>query len=497
MLSKTLKSIEHAIFRIPFEGTMSEVPAKDAVGSKAHNLMRMAACNLPVPPGFVLSTDLCRRYLAEGKGALDGLETALERQLEWLGTMTGRRFGDPRKPLLVSVRSGAAVSMPGMMETVLNIGLNETALSGIVRMTGNPRLAQDCRRRLIQQFGEVVHSIPAAKFDVKVAEALGAVGAATIDELATSDIRNLSTAFAELFESEAGAAFPGDVFDQLRAAVEAVLVSWSSERARSYRKLNSIPDDLGTAVIVQAMVFGNIGPTSGAGVGFTRNPATGCNEFYVDFLANAQGEDVVAGRQRAAGLEELERRAPSAYRELVAAKEVLEREFRDMQDFEFAVEEGRLLLLQARSGKRTSLAALRIAHDLVAEGVLSPAEAMSTLEGINIDEIEEIGFELPGGLAPLATGTSAGLGVAVGKAVFDPYRVAEASKGKQGVILIRPTAETAEVAALSAASGLITILGARTSHAAVVARQLGKPCIVACSGLSIDPITYRMFRTSD
>jgi len=487
MLSKPPKSIDHTIFRIPFDGPAAAIPGKNIVGSKAHNLMRMASSGLPVPPGFVISTDLCRRFLAEGKGAFEGLGAAMARELDWLGTVTGRHFGDAGKPLLVSVRSGAPISMPGMMETVLNIGLNEAALPGMVRMTGNPRLAQDCRRRLIQQFGEVVHGIRAGRFEDRITEAIGAVGALSIEELATSDLKLLAAAFSELYETEVGKPFPEDVTLQLRTAVEAVLVSWSSKRAGAYRKLNDISDTPGTAVTVQAMVFGNLGPTSGAGVGFTRNPATGSNELYVDFLANAQGEDVVAGRRRAAGLQELEHRAPVAHRALIAAKDLLEREFRDMQDFEFTIEDGRLQLLQARAGKRTALAALRIARDLVAETIVSVAEGVNMVASINLDEIEETGLDVPGGLKPAAAGTSAGVGVAVGVAVFDPDRVVDASRSGHAVILVRPTAETADVAALSGAAGLITAYGARTSHAAVVARQLGKPCIVACNDLSIDP----------
>jgi len=487
MQSKASQTIDQAIYRIPFDGSPAKIPGKDVAGSKAHNLMRMASSGLPVPPGFVISTDYYRRFVTDGEAALDGLWPAMAQELEWLGALTGRHFGDAKKPLLVSVRSGAAVSMPGMMETVLNVGLNAAAQSGIVRLTGNPWLAQDCRRRLIQQFGEVVHGIPAARFDEKVAEIISAAGAQSIEELATSDLKSLSAAFEKVYETEVGKSFPDDVVAQLRATVEAVLVSWSSERARSYRRLNNIPDTLGTAVTIQTMVFGNIGPTSGAGVGFTRNPATGSNELYVDFLANAQGEDVVAGRQCVSGLNELERRAPDACRALIAAKDALEREFRDMQDFEFTVQEGRLQLLQARAGKRTPLAALRIARDLVSENIVSPSEALALLESVDLDEIEETGFELPAGSTPIATGTSAGLGVAVGMAIFDPDRVVEASRGKHAVILVRPTAETADVAGLSAAAGLISAYGARTSHAAVVARQLGKPCIVACSGLSVDP----------
>lgn len=475
----------HAIFPIPFRDP--DIPSKDAVGSKAHNLMRMSRCGLPVPPGFVISTDLCRAYLSDAASALEGLDEALEHALASLAEPGGRRFGDRRRPLLLSVRSGAAISMPGMMETILNIGLNRESLAGLVSMTGNPRLAQDCRRRLIQQFGEVVHHIPPARFEAKLAEVLADSHAVNIAELGTMDLKQLVAAFEAVFRTETGAAIPDDPRRQLREAIEAVLASWSSERARSYRALNHIPEDLGTAVTVQTMVFGNTGPDSGAGVGFTRSPASGEDALYVDFVANAQGEDVVAGRHRAAGLDELRRRAPAAYADLIKAKGELEHEFKDMQDFEFTVEHGRLLLLQARSGKRTPIAALRIAIDLVGGGLITTDEALATLDGLDLDAIEETRLQPPPGAAPLATGTSASVGVAVGAACFDPNRIESVKRSHGDVILVRHAAETEDIAALASASALLTVAGARTSHAAVVARQLGKPCIVGCTSVSIDP----------
>lgn len=481
----TAAKLEHSFFPIPFDG--ADLPGKDEVGSKAHHLMRMARCGLPVPPGFVISTDVCRDYLAKGEAALEGLDEALARELARLARLTGRQFADFRRPLLVSVRSGAAISMPGMMESVLNIGLSRAALGGLVRLTGNPRLAEDCRRRLIQQYGEVVHGIPATRFSARIADQLSLSGAAAIDELGTAELAVIAAGFEEIFAAETGTAFPNDPAEQLRAAVIAVLRSWSSKRARSYRALNGIPDALGTAVTVQVMVFGNMGPNSGAGVGFTRNPADGTDALYVDFLGNAQGEDVVAGRHRAAGLDELERRAPAAHNALLAAKDRLEREFHDMQDFEFTVEDGRLLMLQSRSGKRTPLAALRIARDLVADEIATVPEATKTLEGLDLEAIEETGLKLPPGAVPIAIGISASVGVVVGAVVFEPHRVALLKRTHPSIILVRQSAETSDIAALADADGLITVEGARTSHAAVVARQLGKPCVVSCSGLSIDP----------
>jgi len=473
--------------RIPFEGPAAQLPAKQIVGSKAHYLMRMAGRGLAVPPAFVISTETCRDYMVRGAAALDGLKELLQRELAHLATVAGRGFGDARRPLLLSVRSGAAVSIPGLMETVPNIGLDPATLRGLVRVTGNPRLAQDCRRRLVQQYGEVVHGMAAARFEERLKAVLSQRGATEVGELDTAGLEGLAKLFEDEFETATGEAFPDDPLVQLRSAIEAVLRSWSSDRAMSYRKLNSIPDDLGTAVTVQAMVFGNLGPTSGSGVGFTRNPANGNDELYVDFLLNAQGEDIVAGRHRASGLEELARRAPAAHRDLIEAKDVLEREFRDMQDFEFTVENGRLQLLQTRAGKRTPLAALRIAHDMVAKKIISRGEGLATLAGFALDDIEETGLQTSPHRSPVATGTPASVGVAVGAAAFDPDRALQMGRSGKAVILLRRTAETEDIEALAKVAGLVTAEGARTSHAAVVARQLGKPCIVACSGLSIDP----------
>jgi len=485
-----LKHIERVprlrIFRIPHQDHRHDLPDKDAVGSKAHYLMRMARRGLPVPPGFVLPTDLCRAYLKSGREALHGLDTILEEELEALGAHVGRRFGDSRRPLLFSVRSGAPVSMPGMMETVLNVGLNSETMGGLLRMTGNPRLVQDCRRRLVSQYGEVVHGIAPAAFMARQKALLAANAVADCSDLDSDGLRALAEAFEEIFQVETGHVFPVVPRVQLMGAIEAVLASWSSARAQSYRAMNAIADDLGTAVVVQTMAFGNLGPASGSGVGFTRNPSDGRPEIYGDFVANAQGEDVVAGRRRAEDLTGLEQRAPDAYRKLVAACAELESEFGDMQDFEFTVEEGQLLMLQCRPGKRTPLAALRIAHDLILEKRLAPADGLRLLEGIDLDGVKDERLDLPPDAAPIARGKAAGLGVAVGAAVFSPARVTEVRHRSGTAILICKTAETNDIAALAEAAALVTAEGARTSHAAVVARQLNKPCIVGVEQLAID-----------
>lgn len=479
-------SLAAEVYRIPLEGDASRVPTKEAVGSKAHNLMRLTGYGLAVPPAFVLGTGLCRDYLKMGASSLDGLDAILDGELQWLGERAGRYLGDPKRPLLLSVRSGAAISMPGMMETVLNVGLTDTTLPALVRMTGNPRLACDCLRRLIAQYGEVVHAISAAKFDARLKLVLSDIGAIELDELDTAGLRRVAETFRAEFESETKKRFPQDPRRQLKAAIEAVFRSWAGARASSYRKLNGIPDDLGTAVIVQAMVFGNRGPDSGSGVGFTRNPADGTNELYVDYLSNAQGEDVVAGRRRAMGLGEVQRRAPGAYESLVAARSILEREFEDMQDFEYTVEEGEFFLLQSRAGKRTPLAALRIAYDLAEEGLIPVSEALARIGAIDLGATETMRLQPAAGDKAIARGTSASTGVAIGAAVFDPERVAVLKQSGKPVILFRETAETGDISAMAETSALVTAEGARTSHAAVVARQLGKVCIIGCAGLSVD-----------
>jgi pyruvate,orthophosphate dikinase len=472
--------------RIPFERADGDLPGREIVGSKAANLMTMARLGLPVPPGFVLGTEWCRAYMRSGTHVLKELEPVIRAELKALEQRTKRGFGDPKRPLLVSVRSGAAVSMPGMMETVLNVGLTATTVPGVVRMTGNPRLALDCRRRLLEQYAEVVHAVEPAVFDDLVAKELAASNVAHRHQLDAQSLRRIVQESEVLFAQEAGMPLPDAPLDQLMATVEAVLKSWNSERAKTYRRLNSIPDSAGTAVIVQMMVFGNAGPTSGSGVGFTRNPADGTDAVYVDYLPNAQGEDVVSGRRNALGSADLERRVPEAWRELVSIKDALEGAFADMQDFEFTIEDGRLFMLQARSGKRTPLAALRIAHDLVASGLVSPKVALGRLEAINLEEIACRELVPEKGAVPIAKAIAASTGVTVGVAVMDPARVQDFKKRRVEVVLIRDSAETSDIEVVAEADAIVTRLGARTSHAAVVARQLGKVCLVGCDALRID-----------
>jgi len=475
---------ENLFFILPNAAT----PAADldALGSKAWGLMRMSRQGLRVPPAFVLGTAVCRDFLARGAELSDEVRGLLETGLARLADATGQRFGDARRPLLLAVRSGAPVSMPGMMDTILNVGLSDHNLSGFLRSTGNPRLVRDCYRRLVRDFTTVVHGSTAAPFDALIERRCREEGVASARDLDSASLTELCTQSLETALTTAGKPFPQRPMDQLEQAVAAVFRSWNSERARQYRHLNGIDDHMGTAVTVQAMVFGNSGSTSGAGVGFTRDPATGENRLYFDFLFNAQGEDVVSGRYPLQDGARLERQLPLVARELQRIKLLLEGEFRDMQDFEFTVADGRLYLLQTRTGKRTPWAALRIAVDLVEEAQMTPSEALARLEAYELERIERTRLTDSAGTEPLATAVTASIGVAVGALAFDSKRAVELAAQGQHVVLVRTEIATEDVAGIAAADGVLAAAGGRTSHAAVVARQLGKVCLVGCSAVSID-----------
>ena len=455
-----------------------------AFGNKAWNLMRLATAGLPVPPGFVLPTAWCR---ASREGRLDdaALRDALARGIDRLEAATGLGFGSIRRPLLVSVRSGAADSMPGMLETVLDVGLNARSVEGMTRLTGNPRLAWDSYRRLVQGFAEVVAGMPAQPFEALLQRAVAANGAESERDLDHRALRELCIVMLDRYQALAGAPFPDSPLDQLQQAAIAVFRSWDASKAVAYRRLNELADDGGTAVTVQTMVFGNAGGTSGAGVGFTRDPSTGAPELYLDFCFNAQGEDVVAGRQTVSEGGRLAQLMPGVFADLEAARGILERLYRDMQDFEFTVQEGRLSLLQARRGKRMPVAALRIAVDMVNEGLITQAEALARLADLDLDAVSRTAFAppLPD---PLARAVVAGTGVAAGPIALDAPAAARFAAAGTPAILLRPATVTADIDGLAQAAGLLTAAGSRTSHAAVVARQLGKVCLVGCGGLEID-----------
>lgn len=452
------------------------------VGNKAWNLMLMAQAGLPVPPAFVLPTAWCRSGRPDRATVLrDTLGAGIAR----LEAATGQGFGASRRPLLVSVRSGAAVSMPGMMETVLDVGLNLDTVQALIRQTGNPRLAWDSFRRLVQGYAEVVADLPTGPFNSLVTEACARAEAENERDLDHRELRALSLAMLECYRTLTGAPFPADPWDQLAAAAEAVFRSWDAPKAASYRRLNGISDDIGTAVTVQTMVFGNAGGASGAGVGFTRNPATGAREFYFDFQFNGQGEDVVAGRQKLHDNDRLRLTAPAIWTQLSAICGALESLFGDAQDFEFTVQSGTLYLLQSRRAKRTDWAAVAIAVDMVEEGVASPVEALARLDGIDLDSVVRTSFAPP--VPPtLAIAQVASMGAASGAIALDTDAVKRLTAAGTPAILVRRDTSTSDIEGMALAAGILTASGGRTSHAAVVARQLGKVCLVACPDLEID-----------
>ncbi len=454
------------------------------VGGKAWHLMRMAHAGLPVPAGFVLSTGWYGALRAGSEDAAS-LRRALAAGIARLEAATGLGFGSARRPLLVSVRSGAAASMPGMLATVLDVGLTPRTVEGLVRLTGNPRLAWDSYRRLVQGYAEVIAGLPAAPFDALVREALAAEQEDSAQELDHRALRRLTLAMLARYRDLAGGDFPADPLDQLCAAAAAVFRSWDAAKAVTYRRLNRLDDAAGTAVTVQTMVFGNAGGASGAGVGFTRDPASGAPRLYLDFCFNGQGEDVVAGRQSLADSDRLRRELPSVHAELARARDVLEALFGDAQDFEFTVQNATLFLLQSRAAKRTPWASLRIAVDMAAEGVITPAQALARLDGIDLAGVVRTRFAEPLP-PPLARATAAGIGVACGPIALDGEAAARFAAAGTPAILVRPETVTEDIAGLAQAAGLLTAAGSRTAHAAVVARQLGKVCLVGCRELTID-----------
>jgi pyruvate,orthophosphate dikinase len=456
------------------------VPEARRAGFKAHNLMRMAAMGLQVPQGFVMGTDWCSA-VRSGEGITAHLSDALQSGIRDLERSSGLGFGSARRPLLVSVRSGAPVSMPGMMDTVLNVGLNDVSLAGLLRLTGDHRLVWDSYRRLIQAFAEIVAGVPATPFEAALEASLPRTGAEIARQLDFRALRDLARAYLELYRDHTGQDFPQDPFEQLAAATRAVFASWMSDKAVEYRRLNALADELGTAVTVQRMVFGNAGGNSGAGVGFTRDPSNGENRLYIDWLPQAQGEDIVSGRCRVTA----ETDVPSWLMQKLAQVGVsLEQNLRDAQEFEFTVENGELFMLQTRTAKRTALASLRIAIDQVDSGLITPEEALGRLSGIDIDAItiRRVKSKQP----PLGQAIPAGTGVAQGPAAFS-VQTAQAFAGRgTPAILLRNDVATSDIAGIAVVSGVLTASGGRTSHAAVVARQMGKVCLVGCADLHID-----------
>ena len=459
---------------------------RELLGGKGAGLAEMTAIGIPVPGGFTVTTEACREYMRSGGELPGGLEEQVNEHLRRLEDESGKRFADPQDPLLVSVRSGAAVSMPGMMDTILNLGLNDEAAEGLARSTGNERFAYDAYRRLVQMYGEVVAGVDGSRFEGEISARKERRGVEQDVELGVDDLRELAARFGEIYREETGEDFPQDARAQLGRAVRAVFDSWNTPRAQVYRRTNGIPDDLGTAVNVVQMVFGNKGDDSGTGVAFTRDPATGQQGLWGEFLVNAQGEDVVAGIRTPEPIERMKEILPEAFRELTETMQRLEEHYREMQDIEFTVEEGRLYILQTRSGKRTAAAALKIAVDMVAEGLISREEAVARVDPGQLDQLLHPMIDPKADYDVAARGLNASPGAATGKIVLDADTAEERGKAGEDVILVRWETTPDDIHGLVEARGVLTAQGGMTSHAAVVARGMGKPCIAGCDGLTID-----------
>jgi pyruvate, orthophosphate dikinase len=442
---------------------------RELLGGKGIGLAEMTQLGAPVPAGFTITTDACRAYMSAGKQLPDGLEEEVEQHLRALEGRTGKRFGDPDDPLLVSVRSGAAISMPGMMDTVLNVGLNDVSVGGLARSTGNDWFAHDCYRRLIEMYGETVDGVHNERFSAD-------------DETPQHAIERLKAAYRE----STGHDFPQEPREQLRRAIVAVFDSWQSPRAHAYRRMYEISDDLGTAVNVVQMVFGNKGDTSGTGVAFTRDPSTGEQGLYGEFLPNAQGEDVVAGTRTPEPIAHMRERLPEAFEQLLETMRRLEEHYRDMQDIEFTVEDNELYLLQTRSAKRTAAAAVKAAVDMVDEGLITREEAVARIDPQQLDQLLHPMLDPTAEWEVAAKGLNASPGAASGKIVLDADAAAQRGKAGEKVILVRWETTPDDVQGIHAAAGVLTAHGGMTSHAAVVARGMGTPCVAGCEALSID-----------
>ena len=462
--------------------------AADVVGAKAANLSHMAALGLPVPPAFVLPVNLCAAIVGGDSHAKQELADGLTEGMKFLEGATGKLFGDRRRPLLVSVRSGAARSMPGMLDTVLDVGCTLAAVRGLVRMTGYPRFAWDCRCRFVESYAGVVLGVDPRSFRGRLANLVateGVEGELALDGEATE---RLAGFYQQIVEDD-DCAISEDPMEQLETAAQAVYRSWMSERARTYRRLAHLDDLAGTAVTIQAMVFGNRDLDSGAGVAFSRDPSTGAAQPIIDILFGSQGEDVVSGSRTPETEAAIARSLPAVASQLRETLALLEREFADVQDVEFTIEDGKLWILQTRSAKRTPQAALRFAIDFVKEGLITPSQALQRLNGVDLDRLARKRLtDVPD---PAARGTGASAGIAVGRAAFDSNSAERLAASGDPIILVRPDTSTADVAGFAVSVGIVTAVGGRTAHAALVARQMAKPCIVGCAGLTVDAASHR------
>jgi pyruvate,orthophosphate dikinase len=458
---------------------------KDVLGGKGAGLAEMTNAGLPVPPGFTIATLACRAYFDNGNQVPEGIQNEVDVALSNLEISLAQRLGDAEFPLLVSVRSGAKFSMPGMMDTILNLGMNDTVVEAVARKSQNSRFAYDSYRRFIQMFGNVVQEIPKDAFEHVFDSQKKKRGFKLDTELTPEDLQKIITGYKQVIRKRVGKEFPQDPREQLKMAIEAVFRSWNNPRAKVYRRQNKIPEELGTAVNVQAMVFGNMGETSGTGVGFTRNPATGEKQFYGEFLMNAQGEDVVAGVRTPVPIAELGAVMPEVYDQLREITSRLERHYRDVQDFEFTIQEGKLYMLQTRTGKRTGNAAVRIAVDMVDEGLIAPEEALSRVEPEQLNQLLHPILDESKPLEVIANGLPASPGAAVGRVVFTADDAV--AKGKSGaVVLVRAETVPDDIHGMEVAAGILTSRGGMTSHAAVVTRGMGKCCVAGCSEAEVD-----------
>ena len=461
---------------------------RNLLGGKGANLAEMTRLGLPIPQGFTVTTEGCTDYYRQGKKISAEIEEQIFKALEWLEKKQGKKFGDTENPLLVSVRSGARASMPGMMDTILNLGLTDTAVEGFAVKTGNPRFAYDSYRRFIQMFSDVVMEIPKSYFERVLDEMKNSKGVIFDTELTAEDLKDVIARFKQIYKDKMGSDFPQEPKVQLMEAVKAVFRSWDNDRAIVYRRMNDIPGDWGTAVSVQAMVFGNMGNTSGTGVAFTRNPSTGARGIFGEYLINAQGEDVVAGIRTPQPITKLQEDLPACYGQFIEIANKLEKHYRDMQDMEFTIEDGKLFFLQTRSGKRTAGAALQIACDLVDEGMITQQEAVTRIDAKSLDQLLHPNFDTDALKQGQIIGQAlpASPGAAAGKIYFNAEDAVLAHERGERVVLVRLETSPEDIEGMHAAEGILTVRGGMTSHAAVVARGMGTCCISGCGDITID-----------
>ncbi|MDD3679436.1 MAG: pyruvate, phosphate dikinase [Candidatus Shapirobacteria bacterium] len=467
---------------------------KQLLGGKGLGLAEMTKIGLPVPPGFIITTKTCLSYLDEKKFPQKMWDQVLT-DLREIEQETGKSFGNPLNPLLVSVRSGAVVSMPGMMDTILNLGLNKNTLSGLIKKTSNERFAFDAYRRFIQMFANIVMNVPLERFETFLDKERKRLNIKDDTQFSARDLQKIINQYLVIYQEETKQKFPQEPLEQLKAAIKAVFSSWNNKRAIDYRNFNKIPHNLGTAVNIQTMVFGNMGKTSGTGVAFTRSPATGEKKLYGEFLVNAQGEDVVAGIRTPRPIQELEKVWPKIFKQIINVAHTLEQHYRETQDLEFTIEEGKLWILQTRTGKRTAEAAVNIAYDMVKEGLINKKEALVRIDPEQIGQLLHTQIDPKAKVRVIAKGLAASPGAATGTVVFTADEAEEKGKAGQRVILVRPETSPDDVHGVLQAQGVLTARGGMTSHAAVVARGLGKPCVSGCESIDIN-LKKKQFTTN-